>query len=483
MAVYPSDTPFWKRFSLPKMLHSPRLRWRTAFSYAVVILLIMGGLAWFLARQLGVSLSLVAGPVLITALLIIALMVFQAERAAHTVRRLTVIAERIAHGDLDARISSLSSGEIGQLARAFNRMADRLQKQIRKRAREKDRLNTVLNALTDGVLIVNRHGEVRINPAAARLLHVTPEQAADRTVVQVVRDHRIVEVFNRCQQSGQEEIALIELEGGRFLRVVVTAYLKGNHRGYVIILQDLTRMRQLQTVRHDFISNISHELRTPLAALRALVDTLNDGAIDDPPAAQRFLTRMEVEVDALTQMVEELLELAHIESGHAPLRLEDLPVAVVITAGAERLRPQAERAQLTLTIDLPADLPEVVVDPNRIQQVVTNLVHNALKFTPAGGQITVTAEADEAAGEVIVQVHDTGIGIAPDDLPRIFERFYKTDRARASGGTGLGLAIAKHIVQAHGGRIWAESTPGAGSTFFFTLPTVLSVKPAPQQVL
>lgn len=263
---------------------------------------------------------------------------------------------------------------------------------------------------------------------------------------------------------------MLELEGGRVLRVVATPYLKGRQRGHVLILQDLTRLHQLQTVRQDFISNISHELRTPLASLRALVDTLADGALDDPPAAQRFLQRMAIEVDALAQMTEELFELARIESGQAPLRLRAMPAADVIGLGAERLRPQAERANLTLQIDLSGDLPEVVVDPDRVQQVVTNLLHNAIKFTPAGGTIRVSACAEANAGEILVTVQDTGAGIAPDDLPRIFERFYKADRARSSGGAGLGLAIAKHIVQAHGGRIWVESTPGKGSTFCFSLP-------------
>ncbi|RIK41711.1 MAG: PAS domain-containing sensor histidine kinase [Chloroflexi bacterium] len=453
------------------MLHSPRLRWRTAFSYAVVIGLILLGLALYLARALDVSFGQVAVPVGVAGLLIVSLMVFQAERAAATVRRLTEVVERIGGGDLDARIRSFSSGEIGQLARAFNRMADKLQKEMEKRARQKDRLNTVLYALTDGVLIVNRHGDVRLlNPAAERLLHTKAEHALDRSVTQAVRDHRIVEVYSRCVQSGQEEVAMLELEGGRVLRVVATPYLKGRQRGHVLILQDLTRLHQLQTVRQDFISNISHELRTPLASLRALVDTLADGALDDPPAAQRFLQRMAIEVDALAQMTEELFELARIESGQAPLRLRAMPAADVIGLGAERLRPQAERANLTLQIDLSGDLPEVVVDPDRVQQVVTNLLHNAIKFTPAGGTIRVSACAEANAGEILVTVQDTGAGIAPDDLPRIFERFYKADRARSSGGAGLGLAIAKHIVQAHGGRIWVESTPGKGSTFCFSLP-------------
>ncbi len=235
----------------------------------------------------------------------------------------------------------------------------------------------------------------------------------------------------------------------------------------MLVLQDLTQMRRLETVRRDFISNISHELRTPLASLKALVDTLRDGALDDPPAARHFINRIEVEVDALTQMVQELLELSRIESGQAPLRLRPTLVADIVLPPVERLQPQADRNELTVTVDLPADLPPVLADAERAQQVVTNLVHNAIKFTPRGGAVHVSATA--VGDEVEISVSDTGIGIAAEDLPRIFERFYKADRARASGGTGLGLAIARHVVQGHGGRIWAESQQGRGSRFAFTL--------------
>jgi two-component system phosphate regulon sensor histidine kinase PhoR len=237
--------------------------------------------------------------------------------------------------------------------------------------------------------------------------------------------------------------------------------------GYLVILQDLTRVRRLETVRRDFISNISHELRTPLAGLKSLVDTLRGGAIKDRPAAKRFLKRMDAEVDALTQMVEELLELSRIESGQAPLRLAPVPVSEVVVPPVDRLRPQAERGGLDLTVLLPPELPMVLADADRARLVLTNLVHNAVKFTPPGGQVTVAARPD--GEEVILSVQDTGVGIPADDLPRIFERFYKADRARSGGGTGLGLAIAKHIVQGHGGRIWVESVEGEGSSFYFTL--------------
>ena len=418
-------------------------------------------------------------PLLLVALVLSGILIFQAERTSSTLRRLTQAAERITKGDLGARTLSLSGGEIGQFVRAFNRMAEKLQTQIAKRAKEKDRLHTVLHVMTDGVLIVNRHGRVRLlNPAAAQILKTTQERALKRSFVQAVRDHRIVEVFLRCQQSGRNETAVLELDRERFLQMMVTPFLRGDDRGYLIVIQDLTRLHQLQTVRQDFISNVSHELRTPIASLRALVETLSDGALEDSVAAHRFLRHMEVEVDALSQMVQELLDLARIEAGKAPLQLTATPTLNLLRHATERLQAQATRAQLTLRIEGATELPFVYVDGNRVEQVLTNLIHNAIKFTPTGGEIRVSAITSDAQ-TLTVKVADTGVGIAPEDLPRVFERFYKADRARSGGGTGLGLAIAKHIIQAHGGRIWVESRLGKGSTFCFTLPLATTGAPAP----
>jgi two-component system phosphate regulon sensor histidine kinase PhoR len=409
---------------------------------------------------------------------------FIAERTARPVRRLTQVTELMAEGDLSARLFPTSRDEVGQLTLAFDHMADQLREKVTTLAEEQGRLAAVLEHMADGVIITDAAARVQlINPAAARLLNTAREVALGQTFVQVVRDHQLVELWEACCQGGEEQTTALDLDRlGRFLRVTVTPLHKADPLDRVVILQDLTQIRRLDTVRRDFISNISHELRTPLASLKALVDTLRDGALEDPPAGQRFLDRIETEVDALTQMVQELLELSRIESRQVPLSLVPTSVADVVIPPTERLRPQAERARLSLRVDVSPELPHVMADTERVQQVVTNLVHNAIKFTQPGGHVRVRAYVDASDGHspvadrrgptVVVEVSDTGVGIPIDDVPRIFERFYKADRARSGGGTGLGLAIAKHIVRGHGGHIWAESIEGRGSTFFFSLPAV-----------
>lgn len=419
------------------------------------------------------------------------LAIVMAERVARPVRRLTGVVRRMTAGDLDARLLPATQDEIGELTRSFNQMANRLRETINSVTEQQNRLSAVLDNMADGVLITDDQGLVRlINPAAATFLGTGAERALGRSFAQAARDHRIIDLWRRCYVEGVEQVEPIEMDRqDAFLQVIVTPLRDSEDRSCLIILQDLTRMRQLETVRRDFISNISHELRTPMASLKALVDTLRDGALQDPPAARRFLDRMDTEVDALTQMVQELLQLSRIESGRAPIRLEPVSVIEVVGPPVERLRPQAERAQLDLTLDVPSIPPSVLADVDRMQQVVTNLVHNAIKFTPAGGSIQVSIRefgrfdeghpvdelADLGPGDwVLITVEDTGVGIPSTDLPRIFERFYKADRARSGGGTGLGLAIAKHIVQAHDGHIWAESVENQGSSFYVALPALTS---------
>ena len=347
-------------------------------------------------------------------------------------------------------------------------MAGKLESQIRKREREKDRLSTMLHVMADGVIMVSKKGKVRlINPAAARILDTTEADALKRSFVQTVRDHRIAEVWQRCKESGSQEIATIELDDHRYLRIVVTPYLLGAARGYLIMLQDLSRMRQLQTVRQDFVSNVSHELRTPLAALRALVETLRDGALDDPPMAQHFLDLMEGEVDSLTQMVQELLELSRIESGQVPFEFESVPAAQLLQSAAERLKPQAERADITLTLTLPDDLPDVMVDAQRVQQVVMNLIHNAIKFTPPGGSIDVSPRQSMILSSSWSRIRAQAFPqpICRASLSASTRQIVLVPAAAPALALPLPNMSSTPTAARSGPRAWK----GEGSTFYFTL--------------
>lgn len=407
----------------------------------------------------------------LTSILAVLLAVVIAERTARPVRRLTVVADRMAQGDFDARLFVSSRDEVGRLTRAFNNMGDQLREKVFTLDEQRNRLATVLELMADGVLITGREGRVRlINPAAAELLNVDEEEALDQTFAQVVRHYQLIEVWQRCQETREEQTETVEIgQRDLFVQIVVTPLAEGRE-GSLVILQNLTPLRRLQVVRRDFISNISHELRTPLATLKALVETLREVWRDDPSAAAHFLDSAEREVDSLTQTVQELLELSRIESGKAPLRLAAVSIAEAIMPVVERMQPMADRSQISLQATLPDDLPPVLADAGRVQQVVSNLVHNAIKFTPAPGEIEISARHDAGDNVVVVTVRDSGVGIPEIDLARIFERFYKADRARSGGGTGLGLAIARHLVEAHGGRIWVKSKAGKGSRFNFTLP-------------
>jgi len=245
-----------------------------------------------------------------------------------------------------------------------------------------------------------------------------------------------------------------------------------------LAVHDVTELDHLTRARRDFVANISHELRTPLASLQLLTDTLRNGALDDKKMAVELIDKIAAQTDILSQLAQEVLDLSMIESGKAPLRMAPFSLRSIVQTQIDQLLPQAERKNLTLQTDIPEDI-QVLVDQTMVGRVIINLLHNAIKFTDKGG-VTVsicdshktTSDGEDGDGWVTVSVSDTGMGIAPDELPRIFERFYKIDRARERKGTstGLGLAIVKHIVEGHGGEIWAESK-GAGTTFYFTLPS------------
>lgn len=455
-----------------------RIRWRVALPSFVIFTIIVIGLTRALtANHCSQNAACVGQTVLIfiflTAVGAFLLGIFLEKIAYANARKISEVADRIAAGELNARVMMFSSDQSGDPSKSFNNMVTVLRRSIYALQAENQQYSTILDNMTDGVLITDEDGIVQlINPAATRLLEPMTKAAIGRAYAEVVRHHQLIELWQKAEATKEPQTEAVDINREVFLQTAVTPFQENGNLGYLIILHDLTQIRHLQTVRRDFISNISHELRTPLASLKAVVETLQDGALNDPPVAHRFLLRAENEVDVLTQMVEELLELSRIESGQVPFKLKATAVSDLLLTPMERLRPQAKRKKIQLILDVNANPPLVLADEERVQRVVTNLLHNAIKFTPDEGTITVHASFSENEKCVIISVEDTGTGIASEELNRIFERFYKSDRARTrhQSGTGLGLAISRHIVQGHNGRIWVTSKEGKGSTFYFTLP-------------
>jgi two-component system phosphate regulon sensor histidine kinase PhoR len=422
--------------------------------------------------EINQSLEHVSRTVIIGAAIAAAIAILLAMQISRTttrpVKELTQMSRRIAEGELEQKIRIASRDEIGDLAGAFNQMAAKLKEMVGLLTSERDKMLAILSSMADGIFVVDGEAKATmVNRAAERMFQFSADKISGHTFIEIVHDHELDDVLQKCLRTGKQQAGLVEIEPRQqFLGVIATPLI--GQSGCVVLLQDLTKLRRLETVRRDFIANISHELRTPVASLKVLAETLQEGAIDDPAVAKEFLSKINVEMDRLTQMVNELSDLSRIESGEVSLNIEPIDVGGLATRVVERLKAQADRAGLSLVMDIPQNLPEALADKERTEQVLVNLLHNAIKFTPLGGKISLSAETK--GDNILVSVADTGVGISADDLPHIFERFYKADKARAGGGTGLGLAIAKHIVEAQGGKIWAESTEGKGSTFVLSLP-------------
>ena len=425
-----------------------------------------------LATQERIGLTLTAtGAIAVGLLLVMALILAYMTRRAFG--RVTHSARRIAVGDLEHRVQVSSSSETSDLAFAVNRMATSLRDIIHDLATERDKLAAVLDTMVDSVLVVGAQGRIElVNQAAAELLSLRQEDVGHRDYAEVLRDPDLREIFMRCQRSGIRQTAEIDLnQAGHLIPVnIIATPLPGSSPPDVLLtVHDLRMLRQLESTRREFVSNVSHELRSPLASVRLLTETLEDGGITDEHVARDFLGRIRREVDRMNALVGDLLELARIESGRDLVPQTPMQLGPLVQDTVNRFRVRAAQKGVRLDSEIPQHLPPVRADEGRIGQVLTNLLDNALKWTERGGSIRLQLE--ERTGVVQVSVQDTGVGIPQEHMPHIFERFYKGDRARRDGGSGLGLAIVKHIVQQCGGEVSAQSQPGHGSTFTFTVPT------------
>jgi len=380
---------------------------------------------------------------------------------------LTRVATRMSAGDLHQTVAPRGADEIARLAESFNRMADRLREMVATLEAERTRLETILTSMSDGVVAVDRHGALLlVNRAAADLL------AAGRGAGHGGQPGpRLRAMLAEAATRGQPVTGeLPPAEVGDRLVEVHCAPLpgEGGPGGAVAVLRDVTTLRRLERLRRELTANVSHELRTPLTSIKGFAETLLGGAMRDEATARRFLEIIDKEADRLVKLVDDLLDLSRLEDKRISLQLGQVEVGTLVDETLARLRPLA--GQRTIDVQAPPTAVVALADRDRLSQVLTNLLDNAIKFTPDGGRITVGWRCTN--GEVEISVSDSGPGIPEADLPRIFERFYKADRARPAhpGGSGLGLAITKHIVEAHGGRIAVRSSPGTGTTFTVTLP-------------
>jgi len=406
------------------------------------------------------------------------------------VQRMVDFAAALAAGAPAPQMATERTDELGLLEAQLAEMASTIQVALATMRVERERLEAILSGMVEGVLVTDLDGRVVLLNARARELLAVPAsvEASGRPLIDFVRDPAFAEI-PRLLRTGDgvvsREVSLsMPGEGGRWLQVN-GARLRGAAGvpfGLVLVLHDVSELRRLETVRRDFIANVSHELRTPLTAIKGYAEMLLGPAGEKRDTALRYLEIIDRHSERLGRLIDDLFALSDLEFGRAPLRRRAVAVSPAIVDVVQILGERASQGGLTLSTEISEGLPLVQADPDRLRQVLINLVDNAVKYTPEGGRVTISARPTKlGSGDAVeLAVADTGIGIPSQDLPRLTERFFRVDKTRSRdlGGTGLGLAIVKHIVQGHGGRLAIESTLGRGTTVIVTLPATAPPTPS-----
>jgi two-component system phosphate regulon sensor histidine kinase PhoR len=396
-----------------------------------------------------------------------------ARNPARRIEAMSRTASEFADGRTGVRAAAGGADEITVLARSLNRMAEELEHRLVLLERERSQLRTVLEGMVEGVVLTDPTGRILVaNEAFRRIFDalLPVEGSLPLETARVPALQEAIEAALLADGALTREIAL----GGaqdKVIQASLAAILEsGRTIGAVAVFHDVTELKRLERVRSEFVANVSHELRTPLTAIKGYAETLRDGGLRDAEAAAGFVQVIHRHAERLRALIEDLLDLAAVEQNQARISLAPVSLRDVVSQAEAVTRPAAAGRRHTVTVDVPGDLPRVQADRDRLAQILINLLDNAVKFTPEGGRIDVSARP--APGRVIVSIKDNGVGIPPEDIGRIFERFYRVDRARGrrEGGTGLGLAIAKHLTLAMGGAIEVESLPGSGTTFHLSFP-------------
>ena len=416
-------------------------------------------------------------------LIAIALSVGLARSITKPLSDIAIAARQLADGDHDVRIRTGSRDEVGFLADTLNQMTDQLKAKIHELSEDRGQLLAMLTSMVEGVMVLDNRGRIlQVNPALERMFAVTRSETRGRPSSDVFRHpelNTLIATVLATRTGQQDEIVL--MPGGQCLHIeaAIAGGERENDACAVLVFHDITELRRLETIRKDFVANVSHELRTPLTSIKGYVEALLDGGKDDPATSAKFLDIILRQSDRLNLILEDLLQLSRIESGKIQFKRDPLPIQRVIERTLAMIKPAADKKGHQLLSLVADNLPPVLGDEDRLMQVLSNLLDNAVKYTIEKGTITVAArpvsdktERPTLTTAVELSVTDTGIGIPERDRPRIFERFYRVDKARSRelGGTGLGLAIVKHIVEGLGGRVWVEANIPTGSRFVVRLP-------------
>ena len=404
----------------------------------------------------------------------VAISLLDLRSTSQRIRSLKEFGARMAKGDFRPVTTRPTGNGLDELARELNESAARLNASISALTDERNRSSAILGSMIEGVAVIS--GDERIlfsNGAFSRILGLeTDREIEGRPLLEVARQSDLLAAI-KMALGGQEQVTS-EIAVGtvrpRSFAVTAAPVQASSHKGAVLVLHEITDLRRLERVRQDFVANVSHEFRTPLTAIQGFAETLLGGALEDPVNRRRFVEIIREHASRLARLTGDLLKLSRIEAGQLKLEFRPVSVAQLIESCVETAQLKAVPRQLALNVRVPRELPDARGDANTLQEVLQNLLDNALQYTPAGGKIEVSASCSN--GHVVVTVADTGIGIPQVEQERIFERFYRVDaaRSREAGGTGLGLSIARHIMEAHGGRLWVDSAVGEGSRFHFSIP-------------
>jgi two-component system, OmpR family, phosphate regulon sensor histidine kinase PhoR len=470
-----------------------KLFWKLSLTYLLLLLAVLAAVDLYATRA-------PRGHLVVAAVIIVVLggvaTLLVSRGFSDRVERLKNFAGRVAGGDFRPLERENTEDELADLAGALNETAARLDRTIRSLTDERNRSSAILGSMVEGVAVIDAKERIAFcNQAFARILSVDPAAGVGRPLLEVVRQADLVALARRALQSGEHvqgdlvigtiaqqsfdvTVAPIpaldaQSEAGAATGGAETAGATARQdlqRGAVIVLHDISELRRLERVRQDFVANVSHEFRTPLTAIQGFSETLLGGALEDQQNNRRFLEIIRDHAQRLGRLTDDLLKLARIEAGKLELEFHPVPLADIIESCAATSLLKASQRNLSLDVEFPKELPAVRGDASLLREVLQNLLDNAVQYTSPGGKVSLNAARRDS--EVVVTVTDTGIGIPLADKERIFERFYRVDAARSRevGGTGLGLSIAKHIVEAHGGRIWVESAVGQGSQFHFAIP-------------